>query len=90
MKKVSFATVVTLASSIGWAAPPDENLVESCLQAQSVASCITIRNINVDEVFQEDGYADGFNASYILKYNGADIGYAEKKSDQALISFHRF
>jgi hypothetical protein len=85
MKKAGFAAVFTLASSIGWATPPDENLVKSCLQAQSVTPSITIRKINADEVFQEDDYADGFNASYIFKYKNADVGYAEKRSDLALI-----
>jgi hypothetical protein len=85
MKKISFAAMIMLVSSIGWAAPPSENLVRSCLQARSVASSITIRNISGDEVFQEDDYADGFNASYFFKYEGSDIGYAEGKSDQALI-----
>jgi hypothetical protein len=87
MKKSSFAAVIMAASSIGWAAPPGDSLVKSCLQAQSVSSSVSIQSINVDEVFQEDGYADGFNASYILKYKGADIGYAERKPAQALIYY---
>ncbi|MFM0598080.1 hypothetical protein [Paraburkholderia dilworthii] len=83
--KSRFATVIMFASSVGWAAPPSKNLVKSCLQARSVSLSVTIRNINVEEVFQEDGYADGFNASYIFKYEGVDMGYAERKRDQALI-----
>jgi len=83
--KSSFAAVIMVASSIERAAPPSENLVKSCLQARPVASSVTIRNINVDEAFREDDYADGFNAGYIFKYGGADMGYAEGKSDQALI-----
>lgn len=87
MKKSTFAVAIMLASSIGRAAPPGENLIKSCLQAQSVASSVTIRNIDVEEASQEDRYADGFNASYVFEYEGADTGYAEKKSDQALIYF---
>ncbi|MFM0044340.1 hypothetical protein PQR05_33080 [Paraburkholderia sediminicola] len=83
--KSGFAALIMVASSIGWAASPSEDLVKSCLLARSVASSITLRNINADEVLQEDDYADGFNASYIVKYRGSDIGYAEGKSDQALI-----
>ncbi|WP_176057969.1 hypothetical protein [Paraburkholderia sp. BCC1876] len=83
--KSAFAAIIMVASSIGWAAPPSENLVKSCLQARAVAPSVTIRNINVDEIFQEDDYADGFNAGYIFKYEGVDIGYAERKSDKALI-----
>ncbi|NYH21620.1 hypothetical protein [Paraburkholderia bryophila] len=83
--KSAFAAMIMVVSSIGWAAPPSENLVKSCLQARAVAPSVTIRNINVDEVFQEDDYANGFNAGYILKYEGTDMGYAERKPDQALI-----
>ncbi|MEQ5840338.1 hypothetical protein N0A02_12960 [Paraburkholderia acidicola] len=85
MKKSSFAVMIMFISSIGWAASPCENLIKSCLLAQSVTPSVTIRNIDVEEVSQEDDYADGFNASFIFKYDGADVGYAEGKSDQALI-----
>lgn len=83
--KSGFAALIMVVSTIGWAAPPSEDLVKSCLLARSVASAITIRNISADEVLQEDDYADGFNARYIFKYRGSDVGYAEGKSDQALI-----
>ena len=83
--KIGFAAVIIFASSIGWAAPPSENLVKGCLQARSVAPAVTIRNITVGEAFQEDGYANGFNAIYIFKYKYVDMGYAQGKRDQALI-----
>ncbi|WCM21158.1 hypothetical protein NDK50_06805 [Paraburkholderia bryophila] len=84
MKSV-FAAMIMVASSIGWATSPSENLIKSCLQARAVAPSVTIQNINVSEVFQEDDYAEGFNAGYLFKYKGVDIGYAERKSENALI-----
>ncbi|ASL42669.1 hypothetical protein bAD24_I04210 [Burkholderia sp. AD24] len=83
--KIGFAAVIIFASSIGWAAPPSENLVKGCLQARSVAPSVTIRKITVEEAFQEGGYANGFNAIYIFKYKYVDMGYAQGKRDQALI-----
>ncbi len=85
MKKICSAVVVMAASITGWAAPPGEALVKSCLLAQSVSPSIVIRDINTHEVSQEDDYADGFNASYLVRHEGADVGYAEGKSTQALI-----
>lgn len=85
MKMSIFAVSIMVVSSIGWAAPPSESVVKSCLLAQSVAPSVTIQNIDVDEVLQQDDYADGFNARYLFKYKDIDIGYADGKSDQALI-----
>ncbi|MGI0506064.1 hypothetical protein [Burkholderia cepacia] len=85
MKKIIFATSIMIVTSIGWAAPPGESLVKSCLLARAVIPSVTIQNINVGEVLQEDDYADEFNASYLFKYEGTDVGYAEGKSEQALI-----
>ncbi|MGG1946321.1 hypothetical protein AB1286_16115 [Trinickia sp. NRRL B-1857] len=85
MIKSSFGVATMLASCVGWAMPPSENLIRSCLRAQSIVQAVTIQNIDVSEVYQEDGYADGFNASYFFKHNGVDIGYAERKLDRALI-----
>jgi len=85
MKTNIFAVAAMFASSIAWAVPPSESLIKSCLQAQSVGRSISIRNINVGEVFQEDDYSDGFNVTYIFKYKGSDIGCAESSLDQALM-----
>ncbi|NIE55045.1 MULTISPECIES: hypothetical protein [unclassified Burkholderia] len=85
MKKIGLSVAIMAASCIGWAAPPGDGLVKSCLMAQSVSPSIVIQDINTHEVSQEDDYAYGFNASYVVKHAGADVGYAEGKSTQALI-----
>jgi hypothetical protein len=85
MKKIGLSVAIMAVSGIGWAAPPGDGLVKSCLMAQSVSPSIAIQGIDTHEVSQEDDYADGFNASYVVKHEGADIGYAEGKSTQALI-----
>ncbi|MDN7486491.1 MULTISPECIES: hypothetical protein [Burkholderia] len=85
MKKIGLSVAIMAASCIGWAAPPGDGLVKSCLMAQSVSSSIAIQEINTQEVSQEDDYADGFNVSYVVKHEGVDVGYAEGKSTQALI-----
>lgn len=88
MKRIIFfGGLLMIVSDLGCAAPPDENMVKSCLQAQSITSSVTIKLLNTNEITQEDDYADGFNASYMFKYRGGDAGYAEGKSDQALIYF---
>jgi hypothetical protein len=74
---------------MGYGAPPDANLVKSCLLAQASVPSITIRSLNAHEVSQEDDYAAGFNATYIFKYRGSDVGYAEGKADQALIYLNK-
>ena len=85
MSKIIFTAMIMVVFGIAHAVPPDENLVKSCLLAQSVAPSSAIQIINAEEVTQEDDYANGFNASYMFKYRGADAGYAEGKTDQALI-----
>ena len=87
MKKISLsgAVAVMAVSGIGWAAPPGDGLVKSCLMAQPFSPSVAIKRIDTHEVSQEDGYADGFNASYVVKHDGSDVGYAEGKSTQALI-----
>ncbi|CAD6560525.1 hypothetical protein LMG27952_07157 [Paraburkholderia hiiakae] len=60
MKRIIFfGGLLMLASNLGCAAPPDENMVKSCLQAQFVTSSITINILNTNEITQEDDYADG-------------------------------
>ncbi|WP_322031272.1 hypothetical protein [Paraburkholderia sp. J76] len=86
MKRIIFlGAILMLVSDLGYAAPPDENTVRSCLQAQSVAHSVSIKILRTSEITQEDDYGDGFNANYIFKYRGGDAGYAEGRSDQALI-----
>ena len=85
MKKIGLTVAVMAASGVGWAAPPGDGLVKSCLMAQSVSPSVAIQGINTHEVSQEDNYADGFNTSYVVKHDGSDVGYAEGKSAQALI-----
>ncbi|WP_156954289.1 hypothetical protein [Paraburkholderia acidipaludis] len=85
MKKSNFAAVLVIASNLGWAAPPSENVVKSCLQLVSASPAVEVKTLDVGEVFQEDDYADGFDAKYAFKYGGADVGYAERKAEQALI-----
>ena len=85
MKRIALAAIIALLSNMGFAAPPSQNLVMSCLMAQPSTHSVTIRSLNTHEVEEEDGYADGFNASYMFKYRGFDFGYAESKEGQALI-----
>lgn len=88
MKRITFfGVILMLVSGLGCAAPPDENMVKSCLQAQSATPSVAINILNTNEITQEDDYADGFNASYMFRYRGGDVGYAEGKSDRALIYF---
>jgi hypothetical protein len=85
MTQIVIAVLIALLSDIGYAAQPSQNLVTSCLLARSSRHSVTIRSLNAHEVEEEDGYADGFNASYMFKYRGSDVGYAESKEDHALI-----
>jgi hypothetical protein len=85
MKRILFAATIMGAFGIARAMPPNENLVKSCLLAQSAAPSVTIQILNAEEITQEDDYADGFNATYMFKHRGADAGYAEGKAGQALI-----
>lgn len=49
------------------------------------ASFVVVRVLSPHEIFREDNYAEGFDAAYIFKYRGPDVGYAESKAEQALI-----
>jgi hypothetical protein len=89
MKKIVVSSLVMLLCNSGYGAPPDENIVKSCLLAHASAPSVTILHLNPREFSQEDDYADGFNATCKFKYNGADAGYAERKSDRALIYLNK-
>ncbi|MGY6153066.1 hypothetical protein [Paraburkholderia graminis] len=89
MKKFVAAAFLAAMWSLGYGAPPDENLVKSCLLAQAFAPAVAIRSLNPHEVTQEGGYAAGFNATYMFRYRGANVGYAESNTDQALIFLNR-
>lgn len=85
MKKIAFAVMYLIVSSVSPAAPPTEDMVKSCLRAQPVAPSITFRTLDAHTIASEDNYAGSFDASYLVKYRGTDAGYAESKTDQALI-----
>ena len=76
-----------LVSSTGYAASPSEDMVKSCLQTRAVTTrSIAVEELDTHEFMQEDQYADGFDAIYIIKYGASDIGYAENKTgEEALI-----
>lgn len=85
MKRILFAITIMASFDIAYATPPDENLIKSCLLAQTTTPSISIQILNSEEVTQENDYEDGFNAIYMFKHQGADVGYAEGKANQALI-----
>lgn len=87
MKKITFGILAVAACTMVRAAPPNEDIVKSCLRPQSAMPSVVVNVINVDEVTQEDDYVAGFNAVYMFKYRGGDAGYAKGKFNQALIYF---
>ncbi|RAR50051.1 hypothetical protein C7401_14343 [Paraburkholderia unamae] len=89
MKNIVFPTLIMTFCNLAYGVPPDESLVKSCLLARAYVPSVTVLTLNPHEISQEDNYADGFNATYIFKYNGVDVGYAESKSNHALIYLNR-
>jgi hypothetical protein len=70
---------------VAYAAPPSELLIRSCLQNDSASPAVAFHRLDPHEIIEQDDYMSGFNAPYIFEYKGRDAGYAESKSDQALI-----
>jgi hypothetical protein len=85
MKKFILSTLIVVFSDIAYAFPPGEPLVKSCLLGKSVDSSIAIRSLAADQIVQENNYGNGFDAPFTFRDRGVEVGYAESKTDQALI-----
>jgi hypothetical protein len=89
MRKLMVVVSLMPIWGVAYGASPTQNLVKSCLLAQSSAPSVTIQDLNAHEVSQEDNYAAGFNATYLFRYRGSNIGYAENKTGDALIFLNK-
>jgi hypothetical protein len=89
MKKIVVTFLFMIACPIGYGAQPNEDLVKSCVLARSFVPSVSIRSLDAHEVTKEADYAEGFDATYLFTYRGADIGYAERKADKALVYLNR-
>lgn len=85
MKRIAFGAIGLAVSAMSVAAPPSENTVKSCLQAHAATPSVTIRCLDTNDIATADNYANGFDAPYLFEYRGTDAGYAESKTDQALV-----
>jgi hypothetical protein len=68
-----------------YAAFPSNAAVQSCLAAQSTSPSITWQDLPTSEIYSEDDYIDGFDASYYIIAEGKEIGYAEKGELKAVL-----
>lgn len=64
---------------------PPKDVIESCLQARATTKAVTVTPMPNNEIYGQDDYADGFNATYYFTYKGQDVGYAERSDEHALI-----
>lgn len=64
---------------------PPSDVIESCLQARATTKAVTVTPMPNNEVYRQDDYADGFNATYYFTFQGQDVGYAERGDEHALI-----
>lgn len=85
MKKLIFIAAFVFFHGICLAKPPSEIVIKSCLVGQGLTPSARVRIFNTSDIIQEDDYALGFNAAYIFKYQGVNIGCAEGKSEDAII-----
>lgn len=79
------ALLSAMAMQCACAAPPSREAVFSCLSAQPVSHHVKVTSIQTNEVMEEDNYKQGYNATYLLKHLGRDIGYAERDGTTAII-----
>lgn len=68
-------------------AAPSKAAIYSCLLAYSVAPSVQLAELPTSEINVEDDYKAGYDATFFIKVDGRDIGYAVKKNNQAAIIY---
>ncbi len=64
---------------------PSKMAILSCLAARSISPSVKWQPISTDNIYSEDDYKDGFNATYYIILNGKQVGYAEKGENKAIL-----
>ena len=77
--------LLTVVATWSQAAEPSGGAKLSCLAARSVSPTIKYAELATHDIYSEDDYLDGYQATYYLKHARQNIGYAEKGKEAALI-----
>ncbi|MYM39940.1 hypothetical protein [Duganella qianjiadongensis] len=70
---------------ISRATPPSRSVRESCMLDQANSPRIHLDRFSTDVLYEQENYADGYDATYYFLYDDKEIGYAEKTQANALI-----
>ncbi|MBP1205234.1 hypothetical protein JOD97_003276 [Duganella sp. 1411] len=85
MKHICLLLVTGALALDGHARMPSKVATVSCLAAQAMSSSVKWQPISTAEIYSEDDYKDGFNATYFIILNGKQVGYAERGEDKAIL-----
>lgn len=89
MIRKSLLVALSLFGLRGWAAEPSQEVIRSCLSAQTISSSVDWKAIPTEKINSQDDYRDGYNAIYYLDMQGKDIGYAVKGKSRAIVFDHK-
>ena len=64
---------------------PSKMVILSCLAAQAMSPSVKWRPIATDQIYSEEDYKDGFDATYYVISDGKQVGYAERGEEKAII-----
>lgn len=67
------------------AMPPSRSVRESCVLDHSNSSSVHLDRFPTDIFYEQENYADGYDATYLFLDGDKEIGYAENAQTNALI-----
>ena len=85
MKRLYLLPLICLIAFNVHARTPSKMAILSCLAAQTMSPSVKWRPIATDEIYSEDDYKDGFDATYDVISGGKQIGYAERGQEKAIL-----
>lgn len=77
-----FCLLITFTAQ---AAQPSRAAIFSCMSGYSVSPKVTLVEFPTNEINVEDDYKSGYHATFYIKVDGKDIGYAEKNDQYGII-----
>jgi hypothetical protein len=60
--------------------------IRSCLAGRSIATDVYVTELPADAVYTEPAYRPGYDAVYLLHWNGGDVGLARRDAGDALVA----
>jgi hypothetical protein len=85
MKRELLGLLACIAAAPAHGGSPSKAAIYSCLSAYAVSPSVTWQDLPTNEIYSQNDYKDGFDATYYIIATGTEIGYAEKGEAKAIL-----